>query len=97
MVAAGQTPAGTRPAAEQKPSASATVPTAKVAVIAFQAAVAQTNEFQRDVADLQKKYDPTRTQLKSLSDQIDALTKQLQTNSATLTDAESASRARTID
>ncbi len=97
MVAAGQTPAGTRPAAEQKPSASATVPTAKVAVIAFQAAVAQTNEFQRDVADLQKKYDPTRTQLKSLSDQIDALTKQLQTNSATLTDAERASRARTID
>ena len=55
---------------------------AKVAVIAFQAAVSQTNEFQRDFADLQKKYDPKRQQLKTLSDEIDTLTKQLQDQGA---------------
>lgn len=73
------------------------IPAAKVAVVMFQAAVTQTNEFQRDVADLQKKYDPRRAQLKSLSDEIDSLTKQLQADSAKLTDAERASRARAID
>ena len=33
---------------------------AKIAVIAFQAAVAQTNDFQRKFADLQKKFEPKR-------------------------------------
>lgn len=91
VMAAGQT------AAVPKPAATASVPTARVAVIMFQAAVAQTNEFQRDVADLQKKYDPRRTELKKLNDEIDTLTKQLQTDDAKLTDAERASRARAID
>src|ERR1700679_2739876 len=47
-------------AAAQTAPAAAAAPTGpagpvKVAVIAFQAAVGQTNEFQRDFADLQKK------------------------------------------
>ena len=70
---------------------------AHVAVIEFQAAVAQTNEFQRDFADLQKKYDPKRQQIKSLSDDIDTLTKQLQAQGAQLSDADRETRARTID
>lgn len=70
---------------------------AKIAVIAFQVAVAQTNEGQRNFADLQKKYDPKRQQLKALSDEIDSLTKQLQTQGDKLGDAERASRAKTID
>jgi len=70
---------------------------AKVAVIEFQAAVAQTNEFQRDFADLQKKYDPKRQDLKTLNDQIDTLTKQLQAQGSTLSDADRESRARAID
>ena len=74
LPAASQTSA---PAAQRPASAVSTGP-AKVAVIAFQAAVSQTNEFQRDFADLQKKYDPKRQQLKALSDEIDTLTKQLQ-------------------
>ncbi len=90
IVAAGQTAAAPKPAA-------AAVPTAKVAVIMFQAAVTQTNEFQRDVADLQKKYDPRRAHLKSLNDEIENLTKQLQAQDAQLNDAEKVSRARTID
>jgi outer membrane protein len=95
VAAQGQAPAAS---AAQKPAVPAAAPsTTKVAVIAFQAAVAQTNEFQRDLADLQKKYDPKRAQLKTLSDEIDKLTKQLQDQGAQLSDAERAARARTID
>ena len=59
--------------------------------------MAQTNEGQRNFADLQKKYDPKRQQLKTLSDEIDSLTKQLQTQGDKLSEAERASRAKTID
>ncbi len=100
IAAAGQTSAAPKPAAPaaQKPAAAAApVPMAKVAVIAFQAAVTQTNEFQRDVAALQKKYDPRRVQIKTLSDEIDTLTKQLQDQGAQLSEADRASRARSID
>jgi outer membrane protein len=70
---------------------------AKIAVIAFQVAVAQTNEGQRNFTDLQKKYEPKRAQLKTLSDEIDSLKKQLQAQGDKLSDAERASRAKTID
>ena len=93
LSAAAQTPSA--PAA---PSA-ATAPAgpSKIAVIAFQVAVAQTNEGLRNFADLQKKFDPKRQQLKTLSDEIDTLTKQLQSQSATLTDAERSTRTKAID
>jgi outer membrane protein len=70
---------------------------AKVAVIAFQGAVSSTNEFQRDFADLQKKYEPKRTQLKTLSDEIDGLEKQLQAQGSTMSDADRATKAKTVD
>ena len=66
---------------------------AKVAVVAFQVAVAQTNEGQRNFADLQKKYEPRRAQLKTLSDELDTLTKQLQAQADKLSPAEQQSRA----
>jgi outer membrane protein len=104
IVAAAQTSAAPKPAAPkpaapaaQRSAAATPVPAAKVAVILFQAAVTQTNEFQRDAADLAKKYDPRRVQIKAESDEIDNLTKQLQTQSAQLSDAERADRARIID
>ncbi len=86
-------------AAAQTSPAPAAAPAgpAKIAVIAFQVAVAQTNEGQRNFADLQKKYDPKRTQLKNLSDEVDNLTKQLQAQGDKLSDTERASRAKTID
>jgi outer membrane protein len=87
--AAAQTQAAAAPAAPAEP--------AKIAVIAFQAAVAQTNEGQRNFADLQKKYQPKEAQLKAQNDDIETLTKQLQTQGATLSDAAKASQARTID
>jgi outer membrane protein len=84
--------AQTQPAAPAAPSG----PT-KIAVIAFQVAVAKTNEGQRNFADLQKKFLPQETQLKARNDEIESLTKQLQTQSATLNEATRASQARTID
>jgi outer membrane protein len=78
-------------------SAAAPAGPAKVAVIAFQGAVSQTNEFQRDFADLQKKYEPKRTQLKTMADEIDGMEKQLQAQGSTLSDADRATRAKTVD
>src|SRR5579863_4005822 len=93
--ASAQVPAA--PAAGAETAAAAPAGPAKIAVVAFQVAVAQTNEGQRNFADLQKKYDPKRQQLKALSDDVDSLTKQLQTQGDKLSDTEKASRAKTID
>jgi outer membrane protein len=79
------------------PAAAAPAGPAKIAVIAFQVAVAQTNEGQRNFADLQKKYDPKRQQLKAESDEVDNLTKQLQAQGDKLSEEQRASRAKVID
>ena len=95
---AAQTPAES-PAAAPATTTTAAAPAGppKIAVIAFQVAVGQTNEFQRNFADLQKKYDPKRQQLKNLNDEIDNLTKQLQAQADKLSDQERANRAKVID
>jgi outer membrane protein len=69
----------------------------KIAVINFQAAVMQTNEGQRNFAELQKKYDPKRSQLKTEADEIDSLKKQLQAAGDKLSDAERQQRLQAID
>jgi outer membrane protein len=84
-------------ATAQTPAAPAAVPPTKIAVIAFQAAVGQTNEFQRNFADLQKKYEPKETQLKALNEEIEGLKKQLQAQGASLSETERASRTKAID
>ncbi len=89
-------------AAAQTPATPAATPTAaaqpsKVAVIAFQIAVAQTNEGQRDFADLEKKFQPRQDHLKALSEEVDNLTKQLQAQGATLSDAQRNQQANAID
>jgi len=85
------------PAAQPAAAPAAPAGPAKIAVIAFQLAVAQTNEGQRDFADLQKKYAPKEASLKSLSDEVDALNKSLQDPSANLTDVERANRSKSAD
>src|SRR5580692_8361505 len=89
-------PAASAPAAATAAPAAPAGP-AKIAVVAFQVAVAQTNEGQRNFADLQKKYDPKRQQLKARNDEIETQTKQLQTQCTALSDTEKASRAKSID
>ncbi len=95
LTAFAQTPSAQRPSTP--PADSNSAGSSRVAVILFQAAVSQTNEFQRDFADLQKKYDPKRQQLKTLSEEIDTLTKQLQAQGASLSDEEREARGRAID
>ena len=92
-------PAAAQSTAAPKPAGPATTQAepARIAVIAFQVAVAQTNEGQRDFADLQKKFDPQRQKLKQLSDQIDTMTKQLQSQSSTLSPDQQQAQARAID
>src|SRR5271170_3714040 len=68
------------------PAAAAAAGPAKIAIIQFQQAVAATNEGQRDFTELRKKFEPRQTQLKAQSDEIDSLKKQLQTQSATMSD-----------
>lgn len=95
VLAMGLTPL----ARAQKPAAAATTAatSAKIAVIAFQAAVAKTNEGQKSFADLEKKYQPRQQEINQLKTEVDTLTKQLQTDGPKLTDAERASRAKSID
>src|SRR6202789_3471744 len=69
----------------------------KIAIIAFQQAVAATNEGQRNFAQLRVKFEPKQNQLKSESDEIDSLKKQLQDAGSTLSEPERDSRLRTID
>jgi outer membrane protein len=85
------------PSAPVPASAAAPAGPAKVAIIQFQQAVAATNEGQRDFAELRKKFEPKQTQIKTQSDEIDALKKQLQTQSATLSDSARAELTRSID
>ena len=88
------------PSAPAPASAAASVPptgATKIAVIAFQPAVAATNEGRAAFAKVQQKFQPKQTELKGLSDQIDALKKQLQADGSTLSPDERATRLRTID
>jgi len=85
------------PSAPGSPSAAAPVGPAKIAIIQFQQAVGATNEGQRDFAELRKKFEPKQTQLKTQSDEIDGLKKQLQTQSATLSESARAELTRQID
>jgi outer membrane protein len=88
--------AQTAPAAAPAPVPPQAVP-AKIALIEFEQAAAATNEGQRALQDLQKKYEPKKTQLDALAAEIDSLTKQLQAAPATMPEDERASRTRNLD
>jgi outer membrane protein len=96
--AAAQTPAAPVPSAPGAAPAAVVAPIpAKVAVVAFQVAVAQTNEGQRNFADIQRKFEPKRAQIKASGDEIETLKKQLQAQGDKLSPAEAASRTKAID
>jgi outer membrane protein len=89
--------AGSTPAAPAAAAVPAPAGATKIAVINFQAAIAQTNEGQRDLGELQKKVEAKRTLLKTQSDEIDSLKKQLQTSGDKLSDIERQTRVKSID
>jgi outer membrane protein len=96
MLLIGALAAGMVPASYAQTAAAPAGPL-KLGLVSFQDVVTQTNEFQRNFAELQKKYDPKRQELKALGDEIDTLTKQLEAQGASLSDTERATRAKTID
>jgi outer membrane protein len=94
QAAAPATPALSDPA----PSAPVAITGAtKIAVIQFQGAVTATNEFQRDVADLRKKYEPQESKLQTQNQEIETLKKQLQDAGPNVSDLDRQNRMRIID
>ena len=97
-IAFAQAPSAPAPASAGLTAAAADVPgNPKIAIIAFQQAVAATNEGQRNFAQLRTKFEPKQAALKAQNDEIDSLKKQLQDAGSTLSEPERDSRLRTID
>ena len=95
---AASAPAQPAAIAPQGPAVVAPSPyPAKIALVAFEQAVYATNEGQRAVEDIRKKYQPQKEKMDALAADIDSLKKQLQAAPATLSDAERASRLKAID
>jgi outer membrane protein len=69
----------------------------KVGIVSIQSAIVQTNDGQNDLQVLEKKFDPTKNELKSLSDDIESLKKQLETQGSKLNDEARANLTRQID
>lgn len=101
MSAFAQASAPSQTAAEppSAPGAAIAAPAgpAKIAVIQFEAVVGQTNEGQRAFAELNTKFQPKQQQIKTASDEVDTLKKDLQTAGDKLSDTERQTRLRTID
>jgi outer membrane protein len=70
---------------------------AKIALVAFQQAVYGTNEGQRAVEDVRKKYQPQKDKIDALAAEVDSLKKQLQAAPATLPETERAAKLKAID
>lgn len=99
-VAVAQTtaPSATTPVpASTTPTAAPQAIPAKVALIAFEQSVFATNEGQRAVQDVSKKYEPRKAQIDTLAGEVDSLKKQLQSAPATLSDDEKQTRLKNID
>ena len=103
--AASSAPAAPTPAAAPSAAAAAQAPVmippsafpARVALIMFNDAVADTNEGQQAIADLQKKYQPKKDALDAMATEIDTLKKQLQAAPATLSEADRTAKVKVID
>ncbi len=85
------------PAATAAPNVKPEAIPAKVAVIAFEQAVVATNEGQRAMADVQKKFEPQKTKIDGEAAEVDSLKKQIQGLPNTTPDDERARRLRAID
>ena len=91
--AAAASPAAPSPAA---PTTTPSGPT-KLGVISVQDCILATNEWQKEFEALGKKFEPTRTELKSLNDEIDSLKKQLDAQGSKMNDEARAGLVRQIE
>lgn len=86
-------PAAAAPTAAVPPQA---IP-AKIAIIAFEQVVVATNEGQRALADVQKKYEPQKAKIDTQAAEVERLRKELQALPANTSDEERANRLKAID
>lgn len=70
---------------------------ARIGIINIQNAILMTNEGRRDFEALQKKFEPTQTQLNSLNQEVENLKKQLQTQGEKLNDQSRADMVKNIE
>lgn len=70
---------------------------AKIALVSFEQAVFATNEGQRSVDELRKKYQPKKDQMDALAAEVDSLKKKLQAAPATMTDTDRQALVKSID
>ena len=87
LLAVAQTQTAKAAGADPTPGPVATNPTGtKIGTINIEQAIFATNEGQRDFETLRKKLEPKDTELKGMSDEVDSLKKQLQTQGDKLND-----------
>jgi outer membrane protein len=89
-------PAATAPASTTPATTTAPIP-GKVGTINIQDAIFGSNEGQRDMQALQKKYEPKQAELKGQNDELEALKKQLSTQGEKLNEEALASLKKQID
>ena len=68
-----------------------------IVTVSFNAAVLQTAEAQKSLSSLQARFAPKQKQLQALNDEVESLRKQLADTSSNLSDAERATRARSLE
>jgi Skp family chaperone for outer membrane proteins len=89
-------PAAAAPAAPAAAAPPQAIP-AKIAIIAFQQGMIATNEGQRAMADIQKKYEPQKTKLEAQGKELDSLKAQLNALAANAPDDQRAKLIKDID
>jgi outer membrane protein len=92
---AATAPSASNPAAST-PAATGPVPT-KIGVVNIQQAIQECAEGKKEIDTLQQKFAPKQVDLKTQSDDVEALKKQYQAQAEKLSDEEKNSRAKTID
>jgi outer membrane protein len=102
FAAAQAAPAAGSPAAAppNAPSAAAAAPKltgTKIGTLAVEQAIAASNEGQRDLEQLSKKFEPKQNELKGLNDEIDSLKKQLNAQQDKLNDESREKLVRQIE
>jgi outer membrane protein len=91
------TPGGAAPAASTPAAPTVTSGTVKVGTIDMQGAVAGTNEGARDFEALNKKFEPRRTELQNLNNEVESLKKQLNTQGDKMNEDARATLVKSIE
>ncbi len=79
------------------PAPTTTMPGTKVGIINIQQAILLTNEGKRDLEQLEKKFEPKRTELQGLQKEVEDMKKQLSTQGDKLNDDARAKLTKDID